>query len=70
MEWHRDNCLTLTVQMEGWEEGMAMTWRDGGESESDVTAEVTGQTKIMIRVTMFVDVLGLSGTSQGYLNPC
>ena len=27
MEWHRDNCLTLTVQMEGWEEGMAMTWR-------------------------------------------
>ena len=26
-EWHRDNCLTWTLQMEGWEEGMATTWR-------------------------------------------
>ena len=28
IQWrHRDNCLTWTVQMEGWEEGMSMTWR-------------------------------------------
>ena len=35
MEWHRDNCLTLMVEREGWEEGMAMTWR--GEHNEEVT---------------------------------